>query len=66
MERKLKSLFEFQKFEANPALQSVIDSVHSRYMKRELGPDDMEWVNAAGTPNARPVKKDNPRSNGSC
>ena len=59
MERKLKSLFDFQKFEGNPALQSVIDSVHSRYSSsaRELDLDEMEWVNAAGTPGVFPGKK---------
>ena len=31
MENRLKKLFDFQKFEGNSDLQSVIDSVHSRY-----------------------------------
>ncbi len=60
MERKLKTLFDFQKFEGNSALQSVIDSVHSRYAVRELNMDEMEWVNAAGSTVARPDKKDDP------
>ena len=50
MERTLKTLFDFQKYEGNPALQSVIDSVHSRYSSRELNLDEMEWVSAAGIP----------------
>ena len=62
MERKLKNLFDFQKYEGNPALQSVIDSVHSRYTVRELSLDDMEWVNAAGTGTTRPEKKDDPNN----
>lgn len=62
MERKLKALFDFQKFEGNSALQSVIDSVHSRYTARELNLDEMEWVNAAGTVTARPEKKDDPNN----
>ena len=62
MERKLKALFDFQKFEGNSALQSVIDSVHSRYTVRELSLDDMEWVNAAGTGTHRPEKKDDPNN----
>ncbi len=57
MERKLKSLFDFQKFEGNPALQGVIDSVHSRYSARELNLDELEWVNAAGIPGVFPGKK---------
>ena len=62
MERKLKALFDFQKFEGNSALQSVIDSVHSRYTARELNLDEMEWVNAAGTGTPRPEKKDDPNN----
>ena len=58
MEKKLKALFDFQKFEGNPALQNVIDSVHSRYSSRELNLDELEWVNAAGIPGIRPGKKD--------
>ena len=48
MENKLKKLFDFQKFEGNASLQSVIDDVHARYAMKELNMDDMEWVNAAG------------------
>lgn len=58
MEKKLKSLFDFQKFEGNPALQQVIDSVHSRYAVRELSVDEMEWVSAAGTPVKKTGRKD--------
>ena len=50
MEKKLKQLFDFQKFAANPELQSVIDSVHSRYETRELSMDEMDMVFAAGVP----------------
>ncbi len=49
MERCLKSLFDFQKFENNPALRSVIDSTHSRYVSRELSLGHLEQVFAAGT-----------------
>ena len=48
MENKLRKLFDFQKFEGNASLQSVIDDVHARYARRELSMEDMEWVNAAG------------------
>ena len=58
MENKLSALFDFQKFEGNKALQSVINSVHSRYSARELSLDEMEWVNAAGTPDLRAARKD--------
>ena len=66
MEGKLKALFDYQKFEGNSALQSVIDSVHSRYAVKELSLDEMEWVNAAGVPELNAgVRKDkdaDPRS----
>jgi len=60
MENRLKKLFDFQKFEGNSDLQSVIDSVHSRYSSsaRELSLDEMSWVNAAGQPEMNLVKKD--------
>ena len=58
MEKTLRSLFDFQKYEGNHALQQVIDSVHARHAVRELSPDEMEWVAAAGTPGLKNVKKD--------
>ena len=57
MERRLRGLFDFQKFEGNPGLQHVIDSVHSRYAVQELSLDEMEWVAAAGTPEMNSGKK---------
>ena len=57
MEGKLKTLFDYQKFEGNPALQSVIDSVHARYAVKELSLDEMEWVAAAGNPDQNPDDK---------
>ena len=49
MSRTLKQLFDYQRFEENPELQQVIDSVHAKYASRELSLDDMDMVNAAGT-----------------
>ena len=49
MERKLRALFDYQKFEQNKDLQNVIDRVHARYRSstaRMLDDDDM--VAAAG------------------
>ncbi len=57
MEGKLKTLFDYQKYEENPALQSVIDSVHSRYTARKLSLDELEWVAAAGMPGIKPEDK---------
>ena len=50
MEEKLRRLFDFQRFEKNADLQSVIDAVHARYAGRKLSDDEAELVAAAGTP----------------
>lgn len=50
MERKLSRLFDFQRFEGNKELQSLVDSVSARYAKQELNLDEMMQINAAGTP----------------
>ena len=51
MERKLKALFDFQRFEGNASLQSVIDSVHARCAMSELSDDELGFVSAAGSVN---------------
>ena len=53
MEKLLAGLFDFQKFEKEPALQSVIDEVEARYFCAELSdnalqrytwsPNRLEW-----------------------
>lgn len=44
-ESKLKSLFDFQRFEQDPKLQSVIDEVNDRYSSgNRLNDDDLELV----------------------
>ena len=58
MESTLRKLFDFQKFEGNADLQNVIDSVHARYAARELSMDEMEMLNAAGTPDLPVQPKD--------
>ena len=50
MEKKLKNLFDYQKFESNPARQSVIDSVHRRYGARMLTDEELGLITAAGAP----------------
>ena len=57
MESTLKRLFDYQKFEGNSDLQLIIDSVHARYGVRELSMDEMEFVSAAGTPDALKKKE---------
>ena len=54
MERKLKALFDYQKFEGN-------------YARKELDLEDLEWVSAAGTPGVYPGNKDKGRNpDGNC
>ncbi len=57
MDNALKRLFDYQKFEGNSDLKSVIDSVHTRYAVRELDLDEMEFVSAAGIPETDPKNK---------
>ena len=47
MENKLKSMFEFQRFQNNPRLAKLISETESRY-GAELSDDDLFGVNAAG------------------
>ena len=54
LERTLKRLFDYQKFEKNADLERLVDSVHSRYAIRELSIDDVDMVFAAGVPGQPP------------
>ena len=54
MEKALKALFDFQRFENNPDLAKIIEEVHARRgaassRRQMLSLDDAEWVNAAGS-----------------
>ena len=53
MEKALKALFDFQRFENNPELATIIEEVHARRgsgsSRQMLSLDDAEWVNAAGS-----------------
>ena len=53
MERKLKTLFDYQKYEREPGLESVINGVHKRYGRdlsgsSRLDDDALGQVFAAG------------------
>ena len=51
MEKRLRRLFDYQKFEQNAELQSVVDAVHARYSSaRILSDEEADQVNAAGSP----------------
>lgn len=52
MEKKLRLLFDFQVYEKDEDLQSVIDAVRTRYAARPLSDDEAEYIAAAGRPEA--------------
>lgn len=56
MEKKLKTLFDFQRFQKNPRLASLIENTEKKY-SNELSDDDLELVNAAGDPALQMKKK---------
>lgn len=45
--KKLKALFDYQRFERNERLQALIEDTENRCMNA-LSDDDLEWVSAAG------------------
>jgi len=53
MSQNLRNLFDFQRFENNPRLKSMLDSALDRYGfsedEGELSDDDAALLNAAGT-----------------
>lgn len=55
MEKKLKQLFDFQRFTGNKRLDSIIKQAETSY-GRILSDEEMEWVNAAGEPQVRRKK----------
>lgn len=57
MERKLKAIFDYQKFEKNPFLEKLVSETENRYAK-ELSDDDIGFVNAAGDYNPEGVYND--------
>ena len=47
MEKKLKKLFDYQRFEQNAKLEKLIQETENRYAK-ELSEEDLSLVSAAG------------------
>ena len=47
MERKLKALFDYQRFEGDPRLKELIEATESYYV-RQLTDEELGFVNAAG------------------
>ena len=56
MEERLKQLFDFQRFERNARLASLIEKTEQRY-GHILFDEDLEWVSAAGDLDAQQIKK---------
>lgn len=54
MDKKLKSMFEYQKFAQNPRLSKLIADTENRFASHELADDDLWLVNAAGAPQMDP------------
>ena len=48
MENKLKTLFDYQRFDPSPRLEKLIRNTESRG-RRELSDDEAEMVSAAGS-----------------
>lgn len=64
VEKTLRALLDYQRFEKNAELDRVIESVHARYGMgqarngiRELTLDEMSMLAAAGTPDPEKKKK---------
>ena len=49
-EKLLRDLFDFQRFERNEALQSVIEEAEAQGIGVELTDDELEQLSAAGDP----------------
>ncbi len=63
MEKLLTGLFDFQRFERDPALKSVILDTEERYFGEELSFDTLRTISAAGDPALQapdPMKRDKP------
>ena len=58
LEKLLEGLFDFQRFERDPALQSVIDPVEERYFHKELSDDELSMLSAAGDLEEDLIRKD--------
>ena len=50
VQKLLTELFDLQRFEEEPALQSIIDETEARYLGTELSDADLSSLSAAGDP----------------
>ena len=59
MEKLLTNLFDFQRFERNPELQSMIAEVEQKYGVTEMTDDELDLFAAAGDPfSQEPIRED--------
>ena len=49
-DKLLAELFDYQRFERDPALQRVIDEVEERLLGKELSDEELGMLSAAGDP----------------
>ena len=56
-QKKLTALFDYQRFELNARLQTLIADTENRCL-HALSDDDLEWVSAAGEETDLKDKKD--------
>ena len=70
MEKKLRSLFDYQRFEQNPRLNKVIRDVEKKYYDSagasvgQLDDEELFFVNAAGVNPAELMKRGETERNG--
>lgn len=62
-EKLLTNLFDFQRFERNPELQSMIAEVEQKYSVTEMSDDELDLLAAAGDPFSRELKKEDKDTN---
>ena len=62
-EKLLTNLFDFQRFEQNPELQSMIAEVEQKYSVTEMSDDELDLLAAAGDPFSRELKKEDKDTN---
>lgn len=56
MDEWLRRLFDYQRFERNARLDALIERAEERY-GHMLSDEELEWVSAAGEPDAQRTKK---------
>ena len=53
VQKLLTELFELQRFDPEPALQTLVEETEARYLGTELSDDALGTLSAAGEPHTR-------------